>query len=134
MALFGRKNIITESLEETSEWEKSPTVQGMIEGIKAGLMAAPVGGSVQGLRGKDIVKGALGTGLATGLLVGGLAAAVQKWKNLRQEADLRYHARNMIRREPDVFIPPRSLPPSMMMDPSMGGTFTQGFSNAYRPY
>ena len=133
MSLFGR-NIITDSLEETAAMEKSPTVQGLIEGIKAGLMAAPVGGSVQGLRGKNIVSGAVGTGIATGLLVGGLAAAVQKWKNLRQEADLRYHARNMISREPEVFVPPRTLPPSMMMDPSMGGNFTQGFNNAYRPY
>ena len=133
MSLFG-KNIITESMEEAAEWEKSPTAQGLIEGIKAGLMAAPIGGSVQGLRGKNIVSGAVGTGLATGLLVGGLAAAVQKLKNLRAEADLRYHARNMISREPSVFVPPRSLPPYMLTDPSMGGTFTQGINNVYRPY
>ncbi len=102
MSLFDfqpNKSIITDAIEEDVRWKKSPTVQGVIEGLKAGVMAAPLGASVQGIRGKNMVAGAIGTGVATGLIMGGLAAAVQKLRNIREEANLRYHAQNMMSRE-----------------------------------
>ena len=130
------KNFITDAIEEDVRWKKSPTVQGVTEGIKAGLMTAPIGASVQALRGKNMVAGAVGIGIATGLVIGGLAAAVQKLKNLREEANLRYHTQNMIEREPRVFFPPQAPPPPdrmlmMQGDPRMSG-FTGGFQSAYR--
>lgn len=129
------KNLITDAIEEDVRWKKSPTVQGVTEGIKAGLMTAPIGASVQALRGKNMVAGAVGTGVATGLLIGGLAAAVQKLKNLREEANIRYHTQNILEREPRVFIPPQAPPPDRMLmmqgDPRVTG-FTGGFNSAYR--
>jgi len=114
-------------LEQDAEFNKSPKVEGVLQGAKAALLAAPLGAAVQALRNKSPGMGALVTGLGAGLLAGLSAAAVQKYRNLKTEADMRYHLRNMVEREPTVMLPE----PGAMRD-IVG--FTRGFENVYHPY
>ena len=99
------RNPLAYALDEAAEVEKSPKVEGAIQGAKAAVIAAPLGAAIQALRGKNPYVGALIAGLGVGATAGAAAAAVQKYKNMRQEADLRYHLRNMVDREPGVALP-----------------------------
>ena len=127
MDFLADKNPAEYVIEQDAAFNKSPKVEGTLRGAKAAVLAAPIGAAIQALRGKSPVKGALLAGLGAGLITGLGAATVQKYKNLRTEADLRYHLRNMVEREPTVALP----------DPEAMGQlngFVRGFGNVYNPY
>jgi hypothetical protein len=124
---LSRKDPITIAVEEAVKAEKSPSVEGFVQGTKAALMAAPVGAAIQALRDKNPKMGALIAGLGVGALAGISAAAVQKYNNTKTEAELRYHMRNMINREPTV-----ALPSPIEMAQVNG--FVRGFGNVHYPY
>ena len=99
------RNPLDYYMDEAARLEKSPQVEGIMQGAKAAIMAAPVGAAVQALRSKNPYMGAIIAGLGAGALAGLSAAAIQKYKNLQVEAGMRYHLRNMIDREPTVGLP-----------------------------
>lgn len=99
---FEQKSPITYMVERDVQLKKDPRVEGALQGAKAALLAAPIGAAVQALRDKSPAMGALVSGLGAGLLVGLSAAAIQKYRNIRTEANMRYHLRNMVDREPGV--------------------------------
>ena len=117
-----------EYLVEQEEFlERDPRVEGMSQGAKAAIVAAPIGAAVQALRGKSPAVGALVAGLGAGALLGLSSAAIQKYRNLRYESGLRYHLRNMVDREPTVALPePQAL--------NQAANFSTGFKNVYNPY
>ena len=114
-------------VEQDVRRDKDPKWEGISQGAKAGIIAAPIATAVQALRGKSPGVGALVAGLGAGALAGISAAAIQKYKNLRHESELRYHLRNMVDREPTVALPG----PEAMRDL---GSFTGGFQSVYNPY
>lgn len=118
------KGPVEYAMEEDVRFKKSPKVEGALQGAKAAVIAAPIGAAVQALRGKSPTMGALVAGLGAGALMGLSAAAVQKYRNLKQESELRYHLRNMVEREPTVALPG----PQAMSDVNR---FAQGFNNVY---
>lgn len=129
MDFLTNKNPARMVVEENVRWQKSPALAGAIEGAKAGLMAAPVGAAIQGLRGKNMPLGALISGLGAGVLTGLTAAAIQKYKNMREEAVLRYHAQNLVQDEPMAFMPP---PAALNQVAYLRPGFAQGFENVHR--
>lgn len=131
MDFLTTKNPIEIALEEDVRVRKSPQVEGMIQGGKAALLAAPLGAAVQLLRNKNPLPAAAVTGFGAGIITGLAAAAAQKYKNLKTESELRYHLRNMVDREPMVAMPePAAL--SQAVDYSRG--FDRGFANVHNPY
>lgn len=123
-----KKDLLTMAVEQDTAIKKSPITEGVIEGAKAALLAAPVGAAIQGIRGKNMYLGSLIAGLGAGTLAGLTSAAIQKYKNVSREADMRYHMRNMLDREPMAFMPP---PQTMGEVVYMRPPFSQGFSNVY---
>jgi len=99
------RNPLEYYVDETARLERDPKVEGVMQGVKAAVMAAPVGAAIQALRSKNPYMGALIAGLGAGALAGASAAAIQKYKNLQTEAAMRYHMRNMVEREPTVALP-----------------------------
>lgn len=125
------KGPIEYAIEEDVRLKKSPHVEGMIQGAKAAIVAAPLGMAVQALRGRNPLGGAAITGIGAGVIAGLIGAAAQKYKNLKTEAELRYHMRNMVEREPMVAMPePQAL--SQAVNFSHG--FGQGFQDVHHPY
>ena len=116
---------VTYAIDTESALSQSPMIEGFLQGSKAAILAAPIGAAVQALRNKSPSAGALIAGLGAGALAGLTAASIQKYKNLKQEANIRYHLRNMIEREPEV-----TGPEVQYLQPA----FNQGFSSVYNPY
>jgi hypothetical protein len=105
---------------------KSPKVEGIIEGSKAAILAAPLAAAVQAIRGRSPTLGAIGGGVVAGSLVGLIAAGIQKYRNMRAESEMQYHIDNIYQ--------PRN---PMMMDENIvmqKPSFTQGFENVRNPY
>lgn len=124
--MFDSRNFINVGLDEEARLRKSPAVEGTLSGAKAAIIATPLGAAFQAIQNKNPYKGALLAGLGAGLAAGAVSAAVQKYKNLRQESDMRYHLRNLVDREPTVAMPnPDDLRQAV--------NFSQGFNNVYTP-
>jgi len=102
------RGIGTKTIEETAVYEKSPFMQGLLAAAHGALLAAPIGASIQALRGKNPVVGALVAALGTGLITGAVRATAQDINNQEREALLRYHADRIKGREPFFFMPPPS--------------------------
>lgn len=125
------KNPIELAIEEDVRVRKSPHVEGMIQGAKAAIVAAPLGAAVQALRNRNPWGGAAVAGLGAGAIAGLLGAAAQKYRNLQTEAELRYHMRNLVDREPMVAMPePQAL--TQAVDHARG--FGQGFERVHHAY
>jgi hypothetical protein len=128
MSIFTKKDPITRFVEQDIQIQKSPITAGIIEGAKAAVIAAPMGAAIQGLRGKNMYLGGFVSGLGAALAAGLSAAGIQKFENVKQEAKLRYHMRNLIDREPAVFLPdPQDLNQIVYTRPS----FSRGMENVY---
>jgi hypothetical protein len=96
---------VTGAFEEAQTFERSPTTQAILAGIKGALLGGPIAAGIQALRGKSATTGAI-----LGVLGGGVAAALakgveRKLENLNNEAVLRYHAEQILNREPYFFMP-----------------------------
>ena len=102
-----RRSLIGTGLDESAYIARSPVAEGFIAGLKAALMAAPIGAGVQAMRGKNPLVGALIGAAGAGLAVGLSKGSTKKLENLNTEADLRYHAEKIKEREPMFFMPPR---------------------------
>ena len=104
-------------LDTEAEFEKSPKIEGLVQGGKAALLAAPLGAAVQALRGKSPAVGGAAAGFGAGILIGLAAAAAQKFKNMQTEAQMKYHIQNISDDQPQ-------LTPM----------FSRGFENVRNPY
>lgn len=123
-----KKDLATRIIEQGEQFEKSPKVEGFIQGAKGALLAAPVAAAIQAIRGKSVGGGAFLAGVGAGVLTGLTAAAIQKFNNVKTEAGLRYHVRNLLDREPMVYMPPKQLLSQAMQE---SPRFGQGFENVY---
>ncbi len=104
-----QRSLIGTGIDEAKHFEKSPVTEGFIAGLKAALLGAPVGASIQMMRGKNPVAGAVLGALVPGILAGLAASSEKKLENLSTEAAIRYHAQNIKEREPMFFMPPRQM-------------------------
>ena len=75
--------------------DRSPKAEGIKQGVKAAVLAAPVVAAAQALRGRSPIVGGLVGGLSVGGLVGLGAAIVQKLKNTQIESQMKYHLDNI---------------------------------------
>lgn len=113
--------LVNTFLDESVHAEKSPLLEGSVQGAKAALVAAPLGAVYGLLRNKKpALYGAL-TGAAAGTAFGLVAAAAQKYENMKREAELKYHMQNVIERNPEILA-------------STAPQFAQGFQNVYHPH
>lgn len=120
---FGRRDHpLARTLETVALAERSPTVEGVIEGTKAGVFAAPIFAALQAMRNKSPIGGAIVGGIGAGTLIGLAAAAKQKYHNTRSEAYIKYHLDNLREREAEER---ENLRP---------GGFSGGFDRVYNPY
>ena len=101
------RSLVGTGIDEATYLQKSPAAEGFMAGLKAALMAAPIGAGVQALRGKDPLIGAIIGAAGAGLVAGLARSSSRKLENLDTEAALRYHAQNIKEREPMFFMPPR---------------------------
>lgn len=106
MLPIDERSPVTQGIEETVHWQKSPFIQGFLTGVKGALLGAGAGSAVQAVRGKSIGAGALIGGLGTGVLAGIAKAIGQDLENVNREAAIRYHAHRIMDREPLFFMPP----------------------------
>lgn len=97
---------ISSSFEEAHKFDRSPFVQSFLAGTKGALLGGPLAAGIQALRGKSATTGAVVGALGAGLAAGLAKAVERKMENLNQEAVLRYHAEQILSREPYFFMPP----------------------------
>lgn len=102
-----QRSLVGESIDTAAQFERSPTMEGFITGLKAALMGMPIGAGIQAVRGKNVAVGALLGAAIPGIIAGITSAGKQKVENLGTEAALRYHAQQIKEREPMFFMPPR---------------------------
>jgi hypothetical protein len=116
--------------EESARLKRSPLVAALKGSARGTLIAAPFGGALQALRGRNPLMGAAVAGLAGGAITGLSAASLQKYENVRDEAEMRYMLRNIVAREPMAAMPHPKAAEEAVYD----GAFAQGFNSVYRPY
>ena len=114
---------LTWTIEEDQKLIKSPFVNSLLAAAKGALVGGTVGAGANAIRG-----GSAGKGLAAGALLGGLLAGAAKYyeqevSNINREAELKYHAENLKRREPFFFMPPPAM---------MGEVFSKMHEDAHR--
>jgi len=113
-----------------TEAEKSPAIEGVYQGVKAAVLAAPVAAGIQALRGRNAYLGALVGGLGAGALAGAVTAARQKYTNMQTEANLGYHIQNMA----DYNQQQEEIPQSIYQPTDISSNFSRGFESVRNPY
>ena len=119
--------MFTRAFDTKSEIQKSPKVEGIIQGAKAAVIAAPIAAAIQALRNKNPIIGGVLAGLAAGATVGAGAAAMQNLRNTEIESDMRYHLGNI---QDDANMD-QYQQPVIIQRPA---NFTQGFQYVRNPY
>jgi len=124
---------LDESLSIGAFMRKSPFIEGLKSGIKAGLIGAGIGAAHGALtHGARAKRGTLVGGLG-GLLVGGLVGAgAQEVSNRRSEADMSYHMRRLMSRHPGITLPPEIV--AQMSAEEGGATIGAGSPRAFERY
>jgi hypothetical protein len=121
---FSKKNHpLSDALETVALAQRSPAVEGVIEGAKAATISAPIFATIQALRNRSATAGAIAGGIGAGVLFGLAAAAKQGYYNTRSEAYIKYHLENIRKREQEAADP---------QSPQDG--FHGGFHRVYYPY
>ena len=127
--------LLARFLNIRTDVEKSPKIEGAYQGTKAAIIAAPLGAAIQALRGKNPYLGAAAAGISAGALTGLVAAASQKYKNMRTEAQMGYHLENM----PEFYNQPQEeyqqqIPQTIYQPADISSNFSRGFESVRNPY